>query len=358
MKYKKKIHNINMKNIKTYNLYMFISTLTRNLIDIYSVVMLYQKGITIHNIIGIYAITYFIGSYISILSIKIGNQIGFKFILIFSSIITGISFYIVNNSTNLYLISFFLSLSIFTYHPIRHYYGISILTKKEHIGNTIILTYIASIISSYFAIKEIKIIYLIIISLLSIIPSLFIKRTPSKIITYPKFIPKHTINFFILDQTKIVFLLLEPIYLYVISSKISYVGAFNIIITISSILFISLFANKSDIEKNYKYINILFTIILLLKINTDNKIFLLIIAFFEGIGIKTNELISTMNLYQHKENKPGYIIASEMFFCLIRGLILSIIYILNINLKTSLYLLLIGIFSLSFAYKKDTHTKV
>ena len=347
-----------MKNIKSYNIYMFISTLTRNIIDVYSVVLLYQKGMSVHNIIGIYAIAYFIGALISTISIKIGNNIGFKYILIFSSIITGVSFYIINNFSNPYLISLFLSLSIFTYHPIKHYYGINLLTKKDEIGNMIILTYIATLLSSYFAIKEVKIIYLIIISLISIIPSLFIKKEKKQKITYPKSIPKSTLNFFILDQTKIIFLLLQPLYLYMISNTISYVGIFNIVITISSILFIYKFANKKDIEKYYKYINVLFTIILLLKLNINNKTILLIIAFFEGIGVKTNELISTMNLYHNKTSKTGYIIISEIIFCLVRGLILSIMYIFKLDLKISLYLLLIGIFLLSFAYKKDTHTKV
>ena len=347
-----------MKNIKSYNIYMFISTLTRNIIDIYSVVLLYQHGFSVRDIIGIYAITYFIGSYISTLSIKIGNNIGFKYVLIFSSIITGISFYITNKSNDPYLISLFLSLSIFTYHPIKHYYGINLLTQKDQIGNTIMLTYIATILSSYFAMKEVKVIYLIIISLLSIIPSLFIKQEEKQKISYPRSIPKSTLNFFILDQTKIVFLLLQPLYLYIISNNISYVGIFNIVITISSILYIYYFANKKNIEKYYKYINILFTIVLLLKLNISHKIILLIIAFFEGIGVKTNELISTMNLYQHKSSRTGYIIISEIIFCLVRGLILSIIYVFNFDLKFSLYLLLIGIFLLSFAYKKDTHTKV
>ena len=346
-----------MKNIKSYNLYMFVSSFTRNIIDIYSVVLLYKNGFEINTIIGIYAITYFIGSYISTISLKIGNKIGYKYILIFSSIITSISFYILNKSLDPYLISIFLSLSIFTYHPIKHYYGINLLKEKKEIGNTIILTYIATILSSYFAIKEIKVIYLVIICLLSIIPSLFIKKEKTKTVTYPKSIKKNTLNFFILDQTKIIFLLLQPLYLYTISNKISYVGIFNIIITISSILFICLIANKKDIEKHYKIINIIFTIILLLKLNINNKTILLIIAFLEGIGIKTNELISTMNLYHNKTSKTGYLIISEILFCLTRGLILSIIYIFQINLKSSLYLLLIGIFILSFQYKKDTHTK-
>lgn len=343
-----------MKNIKSYNIYMFISTLTRNIIDIYSVVLLYQNGFSINDIIGIYAITYFIGSYISTISIHLGNAIGFKYIFILSSIITSISFYVINNLNNSYIIAIILSLSIFTYHPIKHYYGITLLKEKQEIGNIIILTYIATILSSYFAIKKIKVIYLIIICLISIIPSLFIKKEPKQKITYPKNINRHTLNFFILDQSKIIFLLLEPLYLYLISNTISYVGIFNIILTISSIIFIYSYANKKDIEKHYPIINIIFTIVLLLKLNISNKIILLIIAFIEGIGIKTNELISTMNLYRNKSSKIGYLIISEMIFCLIRGLLLSTIYLFRIDLKTSLYLLLIGVFFLSFSYKKDT----
>lgn len=356
----KKTHNINMKNIKSYNIYIFISTLTRNIIDIYSVVLLYQRGFSINNIIGIYAITYFAGSYISTISIKIGNKLGFKYILILSSIITSISFYAIHNINYPYIIALLLSLSIFTYHPIKHYYGINLLKEKKEIGNTIILIYLATILSSYFAIKKIKTIYLIIISIISIIPSLLIKKEKPQLIIYPKKLPRKTLNFFIFDQTKIIFLLLQPLYLYTISKKISYVGIFNIIITISSVIFIYQFANKQDIEKHYKLINILFTIVLLLKLNINNKIILLIIAFLEGIGIKTNELISTMNLYKYKlkKNQTGYLIQSEKIFCLTRGLILSIIFIFKINLKTCLYLLLIGIFILSFQYKKDTHNKV
>ena len=65
-----------MKNIKFYNIYMFISSFTRNIIDLYSVVLLYQNGISLNNIIGIYAITYFIGIFISTISLKLGNKIG------------------------------------------------------------------------------------------------------------------------------------------------------------------------------------------------------------------------------------------------------------------------------------------
>ena len=278
-------------------------------------------------IIGMYIIIYFLGSIISTISLKLTTNIGTKYILLFSSIISSIAFYVIHNNANTILISIILSLSIFTYHPIKHYYGIKLLKDKQKIGSTIILTYLATIISSYFAIKEINFLYLIIIQVISIIPILFLTKEQKSKITYPKVIPKNILVFFILDQTKILFLLLQPLYLYLMSNDIKYVGTFNIIISISSIIFIYLFIHKYNIEKYYKIINIIFTLVLLLKLNISNNNILLLIAILEGIGIKTNEVISTMNLYQIKTHQTGYLIISEIIFCLVRTTILLLIYI-------------------------------
>ena len=46
-----------MTNIKLYNIYLFISSFTRNIIDIYSIVLLHQKGITINKLATISGIT-------------------------------------------------------------------------------------------------------------------------------------------------------------------------------------------------------------------------------------------------------------------------------------------------------------
>lgn len=347
-----------MKNIKFYNIYMFISTFTRNIIDLYSVVYLYKLYPSVKTIIGIYSLIYFLGIFISYLSIKLGNKVGYKYILIFSSIITSITFVVLNSTKiiNTYIVSILLSLSIFTYHPLKHYYGITLLNEKEKLGISLILIYLASFFSSYFVIKDIKPIILIIITIIGIIPTLLIEKNIPKKIEYPKNILPSKIQFFIFDQFRILFLLLEPLYLYIISKTISYVGIFNIIITISSIIYLYLIANNKNIniKKYYCYLNILFVIFLLLKLNITNKIILLIIAFFEGIGIKTNELISTMNLYKIKNlklsEKEGYLIISEIIFCSTRAIILFIFYLFNVNLVIMMYILLIGVFILSFQY--------
>ena len=183
-------------------------------------------------------------------------------------------------------------------------------------------------------------------------PALFMTREKPIKINYPKSISPGKLKFFFFDQFKILFILLEPLYLYLISANLSYVGIFNIILTVAAIIYMYLLSTKINIEKYYKYLNIIFVIILILKLNVYNKTLLLIIAFLEGLGIKTNELISTMNLYSPKKLTEGYIIISEKIFCITRSLILSIFYFLPLSLKTYLYILIIGVFGLSFTYKK------
>ena len=347
---------ISMKTLKSYNTYIFISTFTRNIIDVYSVIYLYKLGFPLNDIIAIYTLIYFWGYFISTLSIYIGNKIGNKYILMFSSLITGIAFYILRNSDNRYLIALLLSLSMFTYHPLRHCYGIKLLRNKNEIANTLIYIYIATLLSSYMAIKDLSLISLIIISLISLIPTLFMPKEKTEPLKNHQ-ITHQKLKFFFFDQFRIIFLLLEPLYLYMISKTLTYVGIFNIILTISSVIWIYLLARKIDIQQNYRYLNLLFVIVLLLKMNSYPKISLLIIAFLEGIGIKTNELVSTLNLYDNHNLDIGYIMTSEKFFCITRSLILSIIYFLSTDIKITLYILLGGILLLSFMYnEKNTAT--
>lgn len=343
-----------MKNQKSYYLFIFFSTFSRNIIDIYSVIYLYQRFNSVHKIMLIYLLVYLLGIFISTLTLKLGNCYGHKYFLILSQLFTIIAYYLSQHSNNFLIIAIGLSLSIFTYHPIRHYYGLGLLKDKSKIGLSLIINYLSMLLSQLFIIKKLSFIYLIIISIVGIIPVIFIKRDLPRKVIIPKNIPRRKVLFFIFDQFKIIFLLLEPLYLYIIAKSISYIGVFNIILTISSIIYVYLIANKINIEKKYWIINIFFVVILFFKLNISNELLLLIIAFFEGIGIKTNELISTMNLYnyQNEELFVGYLIISEIIFCLVRGGLLLIIYLFNFSLTMTMYLLLGGIFLLSFMYQK------
>lgn len=340
-----------MKNIKFYNLFLFISTFTRNIIDVFMVIYLYKMGYKINDIIYIYILIYLMGIIISSFSLIVGNIIGYKYILILSSISNALCFYYLYHLGNIYFFSFLLSLSIFTYHPVKHYYGISLLKDKYKIGLSLILVYLAIFLSSFLIINNISYKYLIILSFIGILPILFMNKDKKEIIKW-EYINKDRVRFFIFDQFKIIFLLLEPIYLFEVSKNIKFVGIFNIIVTFASVIYMYFISKRINIGKWYKYFNIFFVLVLLFKINISNKNFLLILAFLEGIGIKTNELISTINMYNNSYSKLGYIIKCEITFLIVRIIILSVFYCFNIKLIYMLYFLIFGIFILSFCYKK------
>ena len=149
-----------------------------------------------------------------------------------------------------------------------------------------------------------------------------------------------------------------PLYLYLnIDKSTMYIGLVNLFICLASVIFTFLFSRLKD---NYKYFwvcNILFCLVLILKINITSKILLIMISFFEGIGIKMYEIISTENMYNIKDNDINkYLIFIEVIFCLTRA-VACLIFLFIDNLKISLYIMVICIFLSGFCLKKNTTLK-
>ena len=145
-----------------------------------------------------------------------------------------------------------------------------------------------------------------------------------------------------MEQAKVINLSLQPLYLYLfINSKIEYVGIFNAIIGVSSCIFIYFFVRKIDDNKYFKYLNILFCIIL-------------VIGFFEGLGIKMFEIVSAENIYNIKKdtNIKGYIVLVEIIFCFTRSIFCLIGYFIN-DIKIILYISIVLIFIISFIKRKE-----
>ena len=73
-----------MTNKNIYNTFLFLSNLTRNLIEVYSVIILYNKGYTISNILFFLLIVYFIAITSNYISLKINYKISLIISLKFS----------------------------------------------------------------------------------------------------------------------------------------------------------------------------------------------------------------------------------------------------------------------------------
>ena len=352
-----------MTNIKKYNIFILLSTIARNIVEVFSSVLLYKMGYSLKEILLFFSILYFVGAITSTLVIYLTSVINAKYILIFSSFVFSGSFYFMsimeNSMSNLIIFSIIYGIGSYSYHSLRHYFAIKSMDKdkKKDIGSILIFSniglIIAPILVSYIT-KKLSIVILaiivIILSILAIIPlfKLDIKDDNTEI----KFerISKNKILFFILEQAKVINLSLQPLYLYLfINSKIDYVGIFNAIMGISACIFIYFFVRKIDDNKYFKYLNILFCLLLLLKLNIKSKYLILIIGFFEGLGIKMFDVVSSENIYNIKKdtNVKGYLIIVEIIFCLVRSFFCLIGYFIN-DIKIMLYLSIILIFMVGF----------
>ena len=357
-----------MKKLTLYNIFLFLSNISRNIVEIFSFVYLYQKGYKIKNILLFYSIYYLVGVFISYITIYLTKYIKRKVLLIISGLLYGVSFYYLSvmstTNYNLVILSIILSTSSFIYHTIRHYYAMNLVDKVEDkkIASILISAYLpiifSSILGSYIVDKYsilVSSIIVIILSVISIIPLIFIRDdiTNNKI-EYSK-INSNKLIFFILEQFKVIFILLEPIYLYLyVKKSLNYVGTFNILICISSIIYLYYIAHRININKYFKYINIIFCLVLLLKLNITNKYILLAVALLEGLGIKSFELTSNKNIYNiENSNINGYLITCELIFCFLRSIICLIFYLFIDNVKVMLYISLVPIFLISFVKLAD-----
>lgn len=354
-----------MNNNIKYNIFLLLSTLFRNSVEVFNIALLYKLGYSIKNILLYYTIFFLIAIPINILTIYLTNYIKTKYILIISNILFCFSYYFLNNITynlsNLLIFALINSASSYMYHSIRHYYAMkhTHLSNNE-IGSIAIYTFIGIILSSYLGpfITEkyslsITLVIISILSIISIIPLLLIKDTITKEKIYNIKLSNKRKKFFILEQSKVLFLLIEPLYLYLyITNDIKYIGIFYIINSIASIIMIYYIVRKVNVNKYFLYTNILLIIVLILKLNIVNKYLMLLIAFFEGLLIKIYEIVSMKNLYQIKlDNIKSYLLKVEVIFCITRCIFMFIMFLFVNDIKIILYTLLVFIFLSSFYIK-------
>ncbi len=357
-----------MDNKKKYNLFILFSTIARNIAEVFSSIILYKMGYSLKEILLFYAVLYFIGAFTSWGVIYLMKRLKPKYILIVSSLIFSGSFYFMSvmekNFINLIILGIVNGIGAYTYHVLRHYYAIKSIDGQERkeIGNILIYTNIAIIISSYvgsyiqdkLSVLALAIV-IVVISIIAIIPIFkFEEKEDRDIIRYDK-IPKNKVLFFFLEQAKVINLSLQPLFLYLfIDDKITYVGIFNVIMGVSACIFIYLFVRKIDDKKYFKYLNMVFCLFLILKLNISNKYLLLFIAFFEGLGVKMFEIVSSENIYDisSESSVKGYLIIVEAIFCLVRCLMCLIGYFIN-DIIVILYITIILILGSGFVKRKN-----
>jgi len=353
-----------MDNIKKFNLFIFLATFTRNLIEVFIPLILYNRGLSIDYIFLFLLLYYFISFLLNFLLTFISKKITFKWLIIISSFFISFSYYLL----------FFIPLTMFTlillvithvinshtYWLSRHYFALEVLSIKEiglGVGNIIIFSelalipasYLGALLITYLNFKYVLII-LIIMYLITISPLFTLKEKNKKRISlyegYKEIvntIPKRNLYFYFLAQFRMIARYIFPLYIFIyIESNYKFIGIFNVFVGISSLFFVYFFSRKLDKQKKDYLIlaSVLLSIVWILKLNVLSSFIILIIAFLEGLVEKMYDTTYNYNNYTlgSKYNSLSFVSYLEGIQNLFRSIIILIVIILIKDLIIFLYL--------------------
>ncbi len=355
-----------MSNLKKYNIFTFVTTFAKLLIEVFIPLILYNMNFTIKEIILFLIIKHALCTIFLPITKLVIKKKSTTFLMIISSILFTLSYIYLNFLTkNLFKLLIFttlLSMYLTFYWVGRHTYALSIIEDKKATDNVSIYTiftilgglfstYIGSILIEKTSYLFLSLIVLFLM-LISIIPLTKIKSKKEtneiKLITIITSFPKRNYIFTFLDQLRFVLVTIFPLYIYLnINKSYKYIGIINIVSGLGSIIYIYILKklmdkNKSDyLSSSLLYLAITYT----LKLLTKNNIIFLIIVFFEGIFRSVVDLITLRNTYVYSKNytRLNYTIFTEGINNIGRVIILTLFYITNISLEKIILICILGI---------------
>lgn len=355
-----------MSNLKKYNIFTFVTTFAKLLIEVFIPLILYNMNFTIKEIILFLIIKHALCTIFLPITKLVIKKKSTTFLMIISNILFTLSYIYLNFLTkNLFKLLIFttlLSMYLTFYWVGRHTYALSIIEDKKTTDNVSIYTiftilgglfstYIGSILIEKTSYLFLSIIVLFLM-LISIIPLTKIKSKKEtneiKLITIITSFPKRNYIFTFLDQLRFVLVTIFPLYIYLnINKSYKYIGIINIVSGLGSIIYIYILKklmdkNKRDyLSSSLLYLAITYT----LKLLTKNNIIFLIIVFFEGIFRSVVDLITLRNTYVYSKNytRLNYTIFTEGINNIGRVIILTLFYITNISLKKIILICILGI---------------
>ena len=359
-------------NQKKFGIYVFLSTFSRSLIEVFIPVILYKFGYSIKEVLLYYLIVNLVSLFITYPSIYISNKYNNKILSIvgitsFIALQVALN-YMVRSIAYLVLIAVLFAFYRRGYWISRRYYNLEII-KDKNIATSysiimilnqlavVVSGYIGSLILDFVSLRVLTIIAIILFAL-CLIPINMMKFEHEKkqynldLKDTIKSIPKSDIYLFGSYELNNVIKFLIPLYI-VIYVKDTYqtIGLVTLITNLALLIFTFLFGKKLDKSKsNYLKIAILLTVaIYILKVNSIGFA-LFIVSFIEGFVSKMYELSINKEFYTLSKQFEyyNYNLMYEITQNLFRSILVFILYITNLDIRNMIYVslafVLFGIF--------------
>jgi hypothetical protein len=354
-----------MNKVKNYNIFVFLSTLARSLVDCFIPIILYEKGLEVDAIFFYLLLNYSLCFLLDIPLGYISRKITFKWAMISTSFFIGIAYYFLLlgelNIITIFLFTIAHVINAHTYWISRHYYALEVLPKNniaDEVGNIIIFSSLALIPVSYVGAlmmnnleMELTLAIVILLYMISVIPLFYVKEKKNSSILgmingirgTMGSIPKKSLWFMLFAQFRMISRYIFPLFLFLyVKGNYEYIGIFNIAVGVASMFFIYFFARIMDRgKKDYLILSgVLGAIVYILKLNIINTGFLLLVGLAEGLIDKMYEVAFNRNLYALGHHYDGvfYSVGMEGLQNIGRVIIIFIMILIGSDLKTYLYI--------------------
>ena len=372
-----------VENQKKFNIYVFISTFARSLIETFIPLLLFKFGYSLKEVVLYFLIYNFIELIISYPLVYIATKKGNKILAIFGFIgfvltqimlnrmYMGLSYLIIIGTLYaIYRAGYWLSRRYFNLKVI-HKNNISSTYSVVTIVNQLALVfagYIGSLFLDFIG-TEILTLIAILLYVVSIVPLFLFKfehdetNTDVKINLFQTLKDVSFNNLYIFGSYEIlnVIKFFFTLYLYIyVKNTYQTVGLFNLVTNLSVVLFAFYYGKMTDGKKNYLKLSIILTcLVYVIKANAVS-VLLIFISLIEGIAIKMYEISMNKEMYSlsKKFEYNNYNLMYGIVCKIFRFIILAISYIFIDDLKMMIYLsilvILIGIFvNIKKIRKKD-----
>ena len=348
-----------MSNLKKYNLFIFITSFAKLLVELFIPLILYKNNYSINDIILFLILKYTFCLIFIPIGRKIGNKLSYTKLMLISALLFGVTYIYLNYMKSLIILSILYSSYLMFYWLGRHVYALSIIENKKTTDNTslyTIFTILGGLFSSYIGALIIEkfnyfilSIIVVVLMFLSIIPLTKIKdvkiEDENKTLDVMKTFPKRNYIFIVLDQLRYIIITLFPLYIYInVKSNLKFIGFINIIAGVGSVIYIYFLSKKMDKnKKDYLSLSLLLiSIVYLFKLFIINKTIFLFIIFMEGIISSSIDTITLRNIYCYGKNYSviSYVTFIELLNNFGRTIFLVIFYFLKLDL---VYIILVSI---------------
>ncbi len=360
-----------LKNNHKFNLFIFFTMFAKFSVELFMPVILYKLNYSINQILLFLLLTFIINIAVSIPATNMGRRWGYKYLILISTFLFIALYFLVSLMSKNIL--FFLAVAVLSsltnifYYLGRHFYAGVVLEDKQmarKVGSILIATVLASMAGSVFSsifLERLSMFSLaIIVTIIYLIGIIFIfflpnpsKNIPIKLKEVNKKVDNYNKLFFLLEQFKVTFFTLYPLYVYIyVDNTYTFLGLVYLVTGLASIIFIYLFSQKIE-DNKHNYLKISTTLlasILFLDMIIKSKYLVLIIVFIEGIIIKLYETSVTNIMYALKGDLEGscYFLYMEILYNIGRIIIVLFMLIFHLKMRTVLYLCIIFIFISGF----------